>query len=136
MNIRRGKLPACYATNNRPRQDSWVSPWGPSFFYAQLVQNLSGIEFKIMKIFLQSVPALRRFWDFKKKTRYAKFELGGHSQTTFTRFVFFDHLPPSLYIFYGIKVYEKLIFWTTYQPSLVNVVCERPLIEILMIRVP
>ena len=24
---------------------------------------------------------------------------------------FFDHLPPSIYIFYGIKVYKKSIFW-------------------------
>ena len=44
----------------------------------------------------------------------------------FTRFGFFDHLPPSVYIFYGIKVYKKLIFLTTYPPPLVNVVCERP----------
>ena len=52
----------------------------------------------------------------------------GRSQTTFTRFVFFfDHLPPSVYIFYGIKVYKKSIFLTTYPPPLVNVVCERPL---------
>ena len=28
--------------------------------------------------------------------------------------------------FYGIKVYKKLIFLTTYPPPLVNVVCERP----------
>ena len=40
---------------------------------------------------------------------------------------FFDHLPPSIYIFYGIKVYKKSIFLTTYPPPLVNVVCERPL---------
>ena len=41
---------------------------------------------------------------------------------------FFDHLPSSVYIFYGINVYKKLIFLTTYPPPLVNVVCERPLI--------
>ena len=39
----------------------------------------------------------------------------------------FDHLRPSVYIFYGIKVYKKSIFLTTYPPPLVNVVCERPL---------
>ena len=44
--------------------------------------------------------------------------------------LFFDHLPPSVYIFYGIKVYKNSIFLTTYPPSLVNVVCERPLIVI------
>ena len=43
---------------------------------------------------------------------------------------FFDYLPPSVYIFYGIKVYKKLfVFLTTYPPPLVNVVCERPLTE-------
>ena len=52
----------------------------------------------------------------------------GRSQTAFTRFgFFFDHLPPSVYIFYGMKVYKKSIFLTTYPPPLVNVVCERPL---------
>ena len=40
---------------------------------------------------------------------------------------FFYHLPPSVYIFYGLKVYKKSIFLTTYPPALVNVVCERPL---------
>ena len=40
---------------------------------------------------------------------------------------FFDHLPPSVYNFYGIKVYKKSIFFTTSPPPLVNVVCERPL---------
>ena len=34
----------------------------------------------------------------------------GRSQTTFTKFGFFDHLPPSVYIFYGIKVYKKSFF--------------------------
>ena len=40
---------------------------------------------------------------------------------------FFDHLPPYVYIFYGIKVYKKSIFLTSYPPPLVNLVCERPL---------
>ena len=40
---------------------------------------------------------------------------------------FFDHLPSSVYIFHGIKVYKNSIFLTTYPPTLVNVVCERPL---------
>ena len=40
---------------------------------------------------------------------------------------FFDHLTPSIYIFYGIKVYKKSILLTTSPPPLVNVVCERPL---------
>ena len=51
----------------------------------------------------------------------------GRSQTTFTKFGFFYHLPPSVYFFYGMKVYIKSIFLTTYPPPLVNVGCERPL---------
>ena len=39
---------------------------------------------------------------------------------------FFDHLPPFIYIFYGMKGYKKSIFLTTYLVPLVNVVCERP----------
>ena len=46
---------------------------------------------------------------------------------------FSDHLPPSVNIFYGIKVYKKSIFLTTYPPPLVNVVCERPLVETLLV---
>ena len=30
---------------------------------------------------------------------------------------FFDHLPPSVYIFYVMKVYKKSIFLTTYPSS-------------------
>ena len=41
--------------------------------------------------------------------------------------LFFDHLPPSVYIFYDLKVYKKSIFLTTYPPPQVNIVCERPL---------
>ena len=55
-----------------------------------------------------------------------EFCIRGRSQITFTRFVFFWP-PPSVYIFYGIKVYKKSIFMITYPPPLVNVVCERPL---------
>ena len=40
---------------------------------------------------------------------------------------FFDHLPPCVDIFYLINVDKIRHFWTTYPPSLVNVVCERPL---------
>ena len=59
--------------------------------------------------------------------------LGMYFKGSFTNYVdkilaFFDHLPPSVDIFYGMNVYKKWTFWTTYLPSLVNVVCERPLI--------
>ena len=51
------------------------------------------------------------------------FWLRGRSQNTFTKICLFL----TVYIFYGIKVYKKSTFLTTYPPPLVNVVCERPL---------
>ena len=54
--------------------------------------------------------------------------LGGVHKLRLQNLAFFDHLPPSVYIFYGMKVYKKSIFLTTYPPPLVNVVCERPLL--------
>ena len=53
--------------------------------------------------------------------------LGGVHKLRLQDLAFFDHLPPSVYIFYGIMVCKKSIFLTTYPPPLVNVVCERPL---------
>ena len=64
----------------------------------------------------------------KKKRKNVYFMLGVH-KLCLQYLAFFDHLPPSVYIFYGIMVYKKSIFFTTYPPPLVNVVCERPLIE-------
>ena len=55
--------------------------------------------------------------------------LGGVHKLRLQDLSFFDHLPPSVYIFYGIKVYKKSIFLTTYSPSLVNVICECPQAE-------
>ena len=55
------------------------------------------------------------------------FMLGGVHKLRLQDLAFFDHLPPSIYIFYGIKVYKNSIFLTTYPPPLVNVVCECPL---------
>ena len=52
--------------------------------------------------------------------------LGGVHKLRLQILAFFDHLPPSVYIFYGMEVYKKLIFLTTYPPPLVNIVCERP----------
>ena len=53
--------------------------------------------------------------------------LGGVHKLRLQDLAFFDHLLPSIYIFYGIKVYKKSGFLTTYPPPHVNVVCERPL---------
>ena len=39
---------------------------------------------------------------------------------------FFDHLSPSVDIFYLIMIDKKPKFLTTYPPPLVNVVCEQP----------
>ena len=55
-----------------------------------------------------------------------KFALGGVHKLRLQDLGFFDHLPPSIYIFYGMNVYKKLIFLTIYPPPLVKVVCERP----------
>ena len=38
---------------------------------------------------------------------------------------FFDHLPPSIDLFYGMNIDKK---WTTYLPLLVNIVSEQPII--------
>ena len=55
--------------------------------------------------------------------------LGGVHKLSLQELAFFDHLLPSVYIYYGINVYKKSIFFvTTYPPPLVNVVCERLLI--------
>ena len=55
------------------------------------------------------------------------FTKGAFTNYVYNICLFFDHLPPFVYIFYGIKVYKKSIFLTTYPPLLVNIVCERPL---------
>ena len=60
-------------------------------------------------------------------TKTKKFQLGGVHKLRLQDLSFFDRLPPSVYIFYSIKVYKKLIFPTTYPPPLVNVVCDQPL---------
>ena len=44
------------------------------------------------------------------------FHLVGVYKLRLQDLAFFDHLPPSVYIFYGIKVYKKSIFLTTYPP--------------------
>ena len=59
------------------------------------------------------------------------FWLGVVHKLRLQNLAFFDHLPPSVYIFYGMKVYKKSIFLTTYPPPLVNVVWERPLMLII-----
>ena len=55
------------------------------------------------------------------------FTLGGVHKLRLKNLSFFDHLPPSVYIFYGMKVYKMSILLTTDPPTLVNVVCEQPL---------
>ena len=91
----------------------------------QLVQVSCISENKkdVLKCSIKYMIQLSQTETFKKSLSQVR----GRSQTTFTRFGFFDNLPPSVYIFYGINVYKKLIFLTTYPPTLVNVVCERPL---------
>ena len=59
--------------------------------------------------------------------------LGGIHKLRLQDLAFFDHLPPSVYIFYGIKCLQKNYFFDHLPPPLVNVVCERPLAEIFTI---
>ena len=76
--------------------------------------------------------ALRSFKYYSKDlSMHFSLELGVIHKLRLQDLSFFDHLPPSVYIFYGIKVLKKSIFWTAYPPPLVNVVCERPLTQYL-----
>ena len=54
-------------------------------------------------------------------------EVRGRSQTTFKRFWLFLTTYPLVFTLSMFLVYKKWTFWTTYLPSLVNIVCERPL---------
>ena len=52
--------------------------------------------------------------------------IGGVHKLSLQELAFFEPLTPSIYIFYVIKVYKKLIFLTTYPPH-----CEWPHIILL-----
>ena len=88
---------------------------------------MDGKKCSILLEYTNMVPIHSTFGNLKDYEWRIGIGLRGRSQTTFTKLGFFDHLPPSIYSFYGIKVYKKSIFLTTYLPPLVNVVCERPL---------
>ena len=47
---------------------------------------------------------------YVSKEDFVKVRLGGVHKLRLQDLAFFDHLPPSVYIFYGIKVYKKSIF--------------------------
>ena len=51
--------------------------------------------------------------------------LGGVHKLRLQDLAFFDHLPPFVYIFYGIKVYNKSIFLTTYPPPPTSAIPEK-----------
>ena len=55
------------------------------------------------------------------------FQYGGVHKLRLQDLAFFDHLPPSVDIFYGMNIDKKSILLTNYPPPLVNVVCEWPL---------
>ena len=56
---------------------------------------------------------------------FSPFANFGNQSLRLQDLTFFDPLPPSVYIFYVIKVYKKLNFLNIFLPPLVNVVCER-----------
>ena len=64
---------------------------------------------------------------FSDYNNFVLIHKGSFTNYVYKILLFFDHLPPSVYIFYDIKVYKKSLFLTTYPPPLVNVVCEWPL---------
>ena len=72
-------------------------------------------------------PEFSRSWEFFGLQGKKHFVDGGVHKLRLQDLSFLTTYPPSVYIFYGIKVYKKSIFFTTYPPPLVNVVCERPL---------
>ena len=57
-------------------------------------------------------------------SRNFQYTLGGVQKLYLQELSFFDHLPPSVYIFYGIKVCKKMIFFDHLLPCSWNVVCE------------
>ena len=63
------------------------------------------------------------FWQFSRLDWGAL--LGVIHKLRLQNLALFDHLPPSVYIFCGMKVYKKSICLTTYPPPFVNVVYER-----------
>ena len=50
-------------------------------------------------------------------SRNFQYTLGGVQKLYLQELSSFDHLPPSVYIFYGIKFYKKLIFFDHLPPS-------------------
>ena len=107
---------------------SRVSPWqclqhGDSWHNNFLLNEIDVhvVDWQVLK----NSGALPWIWLRGIILGYTK--LGGVQKLRLQNLAFFDHLTPSVYIFYGIKVYKKSLFLTTYPPPLVNVVCERPL---------
>ena len=99
-----------------------------------LLQRISRttLQFSDVLTLLTHCKKLLKYWCFNVEIWQSEIILwyGGVHILRLQDLAFFDHLPPSVYIFYGIKVYKKFIFLTTYPPPLVNVVCERPLIKL------
>ena len=116
------------------KNDIWSTDLKGNFVGSVLAKLMSNLSIDFISFKKCQLEFKNRFVCFYESLQpnitklYPKIYHGiwGRSQTTFTIFVFFDHIPPSVYISYGIKVYKKLIFLTTY-PLLVNVVCDRPL---------
>ena len=71
------------------------------------------LNFQFPMIFLSSEYALSKQRAVEVDPGWAFilwFAFRGRSQTMFTKFVFFWPSPPSVYIFYGVKVYKKSVF--------------------------
>ena len=73
---------------------------------------------------MKNFPALER-------ERGASSCLGAFTIDVYNFLHLFDHPPTFVYNFYAINIYKFSRFLTTHPPSIVNVICERPLIQLL-----
>ena len=56
----------------------------------------------------------KNHWGWRGHAKHQRKQLGGIHKLRLQDLAFFDPLPPSVYIFYGINVYKKWIFLTAY----------------------
>ena len=83
-------------------------------------------------IYLQVFLSKRQTFMIFHNLMWNYIRIWGRSQTTLTEFLLFlTTYPPALTFSMLWRLTESEHFWTTYLPCLVNIVCERPLWEIV-----
>ena len=91
-----------------------------NYNYSNLLR-LKNIQQQVTKAFCNQ----KLFWTFTVWTK------GAFTNYVYYIWLFLITYPP----FYGIKVYKKSGFLTTYPPPLVNAVCERPHIVLVISKI-